>query len=39
MTKSFAFEVKVKIGLESTYLDSWGAKIGFNVPLTDRVKS
>ena len=31
-TKNFAFEVKVILGLESTYQYSYGAKIGLNGP-------
>ena len=31
-TNNFAFEVKVNLGLESTWPDVWGAKIGLNGP-------
>ena len=31
-TNNFAFEVKVILGLESTYLESRVAEIGFNGP-------
>ena len=31
-TSNFAFEVKVILGLESTHLEIWVAKIGLNGP-------
>ena len=31
-TSNFAFEVQFKLGLESTCLDGYGAKIGLNGP-------
>ena len=31
-TSNFAFEVKAILGLESTHLESWVAKIGLNGP-------
>ena len=31
-TNNFALEVKVVLGLESTHLESWVAKIGLNGP-------
>ena len=37
-TSKFPFEVKVILGLESTHLEIRVAKIGFNSPMTNRVK-
>ena len=37
-TSNFAFEVNAILGLESTHLESWMAKIGLNGPMTNRVK-
>ena len=31
-TNNFAFEIKAMLGLESTNLESWVAKIGLNGP-------
>ena len=37
-TNNFSFDAKVIIGLESTYPDGLGAKIGLNGPMTNRVE-
>ena len=37
-TNNFYLIVKVKLGLENTYLDGQGAKIGLSEPMFNRVK-
>ena len=37
-TNNFAFEVKATLGLDSSHLENWVAKIGLKGPMTNRVK-